>query len=195
MAKTPSTMPPLGMKAPAFRLPDTTGRLVTLDDFRGSKGLVVAFICNHCPYVVHIRDELARFARDAHEKGIAVVGINSNDVQAHPDDRPEKMVEEVRAVGYTFPYVFDETQEVAKAYQAACTPDLYLFDAELRLVYRGQFDESRPKRGVPVTGQDLRAAVEALLAGRSIPEAEQRPSLGCNVKWKPGNEPEYFPTR
>ena len=193
MAKTPSTMPPLGMRAPDFRLSDPAGRIVSKADVRGPKGFVVAFICNHCPYVLHIRHALARFAREAQAKGIGFVGINSNDVTTHPDDRPEKMAEEIRAVGYSFPYLHDEDQSVAKAYRAACTPDLYLFDAQERLVYRGQFDGSRPQSDVPVTGADLRAAVDALLDGRSVPEADQKPSLGCNIKWKPGNEPRWAP--
>jgi peroxiredoxin len=180
----------LGTAAPDFRLPDPSGRIVSRDDFREAPALLVMFLCNHCPYVKHIRDGLSHFARDAQGRGLAIVAINSNDVRSYPDDRPEKMAEEARAAGYVFPYLFDETQAVAKAYQAACTPDFFLFDRSRQLVYRGQFDASRPGNEVPVTGEDLRAAVDALLAGREV-EAEQRPSLGCNIKWKAGNEPAY----
>jgi peroxiredoxin len=192
MVKTPSTMLALGTPAPSFQLPDTNNRIVTLEDFATAPGLLVIFLCNHCPFVKHIRSELARFSREVGKKGLAVVGINSNDVETHPEDSPGRMAEEVREAGYTFPYLFDETQKVAKAYRAACTPDFFLFDAERRLVYRGQFDDSRPGNGVPVTGMDLRAASDALLAGRPLGE-EQKPSLGCNIKWKPGNHPDYFP--
>jgi len=181
----------LGAKAPDFALPDTEGRVVRLSDFDGAPALLVIFMCNHCPYVKHIADELARFAREYQAKGVAIVGINSNDVANYPDDSPEKMREEVKLRGYTFPYLYDETQEVAKAYRAACTPDFFLFDKEHRLVYRGQFDDSRPSNGVPVTGKDLRAALDAVLSGKPVPP-DQKPSLGCNIKWKPGNEPEYF---
>jgi peroxiredoxin len=184
MAATESNMLPLGTPAPHFRLPDFNGRIVSLDDFRDAQGLVVAFICNHCPFVRHIRAEFARFAREYQPRGVAVVAINSNDVEAYPQDGPAGMAEEARTAGYSFPYLFDETQQVAKAYQAACTPDLYLFDAARKLVYRGQFDDSRPGRGEP-TGADLRAACDALLAGRPI-SPEQKPSIGCNIKWKPG---------
>ncbi len=191
MVKTLSTMPELGMPAPDFRLPDTEGNLVARDDFRDSPGLLVIFMCNHCPYVVHIKEALAAFAREILPRGIAIVGINSNDVAAYPDDAPEKMKEDRERYGYPFPYLFDETQEVAKAYRAACTPDFFLFDRDRRLFYRGQFDDSRPGSGVPVTGRDLRAACEALLAGKEPPRP-QVPSMGCNIKWKPGNEPEWF---
>ena len=188
MAKTPSTMQPLGMEAPTFRLPDPAGRVHALGDFEGAPGLLVMFICNHCPYVVHVRSELARVGRDAKAMGVGVVGINANDVTSHPDDSPQKMAEEIRIAGYEFPYLYDETQEVAKAYGAACTPDFFLFDRDRRLVYRGQLDGSRPGNGVPVTGADLRAAIDALVAGQQIPE-DQKPSMGCNIKWRPGNEP------
>jgi len=191
MVKTLSTMPELGMPAPDFRLPDTDGRIVTRDDFRDAPGLLVIFMCNHCPYVVHVKEALAEFAREYLRKGIAIVGINSNDVEAYPEDAPEKMKEDRERFGYPFPYLFDETQEVAKAYRAACTPDFFLFDRDRRLFYRGQFDDSRPGSGVPVTGRDLRAACDALLAGREPPQP-QVPSMGCNIKWKPGNEPEWF---
>lgn len=191
MALTPSTMPALESTAPEFRLPDTEGRMVALSDFKDAPALLVVFMCNHCPYVKHIRGELARLAREYQAKGVAVVGINSNDAARYPDDSPERMREEVRQAGYTFPYLYDETQEVAKAYRAACTPDFFLFDKQRRLFYRGQFDDSRPGNDKPVTGSDLRAALDALLAGRPAP-AEQKPSAGCNIKWKPGNEPEYY---
>jgi peroxiredoxin len=181
----------LGTKAPQFRLPDPHGKWVSLDDFKDAPALLVVFMCNHCPYVKHIRSKLAEVAKEYQAKGVGVVGINSNDVANYPDDRPEKMAEEIKQVGYTFPYLYDESQEVAKAYRAACTPDFYLFDRDRRLVYRGQFDDSRPGSGRPVTGADLRAALEAVLAGRPGP-ANQRPSLGCNIKWKRGNAPDYF---
>lgn len=190
MALTPSTMPELGMQAPDFDLPDPSGKRYRLADFADKPALLVVFMCNHCPYVQHIRDELAKFAKEYQAKGLAVVGISSNNVDSHPDDSPEKMAEEIEKVGYTFPYLYDESQEVAKAYEAACTPDFFLFDADRKLVYRGQFDDSRPGNDVPVTGKDLRAAADQVLAGESVP-AEQKPSMGCNIKWKPGNEPGY----
>jgi peroxiredoxin len=190
MALTPSTMLELGTPLPDFRLPDPQGRMVASEDFSDSPALLVAILCNHCPYVKHLRRELAQFARDYQGRGLAMVGINANDVSNYPDDSPEKMAEEIEQVGYVFPYLYDESQEVAKAYRAACTPEFYLFDAERRLVYRGQFDDSRPESGRPVTGADLRAAVDAVLAGRPV-EADQTPSIGCNIKWKPGNEPDY----
>jgi len=179
------------MPAPPFTLPDPQGRTWSLEDFDGSRALLVAFICYHCPYVVHIRRAFGAFALEYGEKGLGVVAIAANDTAQYPEDGPEGMAKEAREGGYTFPYLFDETQEVAKAYRAACTPDLFLFDQERKLVYRGQFDDSRPGNGVPVTGKDLRAAVDAVLAGRPVPE-EQRFSIGCNIKWKPGNEPDYF---
>jgi thiol-disulfide isomerase/thioredoxin len=182
MAATESTMLPLGTQAPAFRLPDFNGKVSALDDFGDSQALVVAFICQHCPFVKHIRSEFARFARDYQPKGVAVVAINSNDTKTYPQDGPAGMAEEARSAGYVFPYLLDETQQVAKAYQAACTPDLFLFDRQRRLVYRGQFDSSRPGQGT-ATGADLRAAADALLSGKPVP-AEQRPSIGCNIKWK-----------
>jgi peroxiredoxin len=173
----------LGTQAADFRLPDTDGRLVTRDSFAAAPGLLVVFLCNHCPFVIHIRDELARFAREYQARGLAIVGINANDAATYPEDSPEKMAAEKAKVGYTFPYLFDETQEVAKAYRAACTPDFFLFDAQRRLVYRGQFDDSRPENGKPVSGADLRAAADAVLAARPVP-ADQKPSIGCNIKWK-----------
>jgi peroxiredoxin len=184
-------MLPLGTKAPDFSLVNVDGRTVSLADLAGKKALVVIFLCNHCPYVKHVADALARLTSDYLSKGVAVVGINSNDVANYPADSPEQMVAEAELRGYQFPYLYDETQEVAQAYRAACTPDFYLFDGEQRLVYRGQFDASRPDSGIPVTGADLRAAIDAVLAGRE-PSAEQRPSVGCNIKWKPGGAPDYF---
>ena len=191
MVAVNSTMLPLGTKAPGFRLPDINGRLVALQDFDQAPALLVVFICNHCPYVKHLRSGLAQLARDYHPRGVAMVGISSNDVANYPADSPAKMAEEAKAAGYIFPYLYDETQEVAKVYRAACTPDIYLFDHNQRLVYRGQFDDSRPGNGVPVTGKDLRAALDALLEGKTVPST-QKPSIGCNIKWKPGNEPGYF---
>ena len=190
MALTPSTMLPLGSKAPDFRLPDTEGKTVALNDFKYAPALLVSFICNHCPYVKHVRHELAALAGEYAAKGVAVVGISANDAVAYPDDAPDKMAEEKAAVGYTFPYLHDETQEVARAYRAACTPDFYVFDAGRSLVYRGQLDDSRPGNSKPVTGRDLRAALDALLAGRPV-APDQRPSIGCNIKWKPGHAPQY----
>ncbi len=183
-------MLPLGTVAPDFRLPDTNGKMVSLSNFKG-RPLLVAFICNHCPYVKHIRTGLAQLARNYQPRGAAIVGINSNDATNYPDDSPAKMKEEVKSAGYVFPYLYDETQGVARSYRAACTPDLYLFDKDHRLVYRGQFDDSRPGNGLPVTGKDLRAALDAVLSGKPVPPG-QKPSIGCNIKWKTGNEPEYF---
>lgn len=191
MALTPSTMLPLGTALPEFRLPDVDGRLVASEDFKTAPGLLVAFICQHCPYVKHMRQEFAAFAKEYRDRGLAIVGIMSNDTTAHPDDGPSGMKQEAASAGYTFPYLFDESQSVAKAFRAACTPDLFLFDRDGRLVYRGQFDESRPGNGHPVTGADLRAAADAVLAGVAVP-AEQKASIGCNIKWKRGGEPDYF---
>jgi peroxiredoxin len=192
MAETASTMRlPLGAKAPSFDLPDPSGRRFSLAGFEGSSALLVAFICQHCPYVKHVRAGFAALAAEYQKRGVAVVAIASNDAQAFPQDGPEGMAREALDARYTFPYLFDETQEVAKAYGAACTPDFFLFDRERRLFYRGQMDGSRPGNGVPVTGKDLRAALDAVLAGKPAPEV-QRPSLGCNIKWKPGHEPDYF---
>jgi len=190
MALTPSTMLPLGTTAPDFRLPDTNGKTVSLADYREKPALLVVFMCNHCPYVRHVRLGLAQLARDYLPRNVGMVGINSNDATNYPDDSPAKMAEESRSAGYSFPYLFDESQAVAKAYHAACTPDLYLFDRNQKLVYRGQFDDSRPGNGIPVTGQDLRAALEAVLAGQTV-SPNQKPSIGCNIKWKPGSEPRY----
>jgi peroxiredoxin len=184
-------MLPLETIAPDFSLPDTDGRLVSLDDFSGKPALLVAFICNHCPFVKHVAAGFAKLAKDYQKRGVAVVAINSNDAENYPDDSPEKMAEEVKIRGYTFPYLYDETQETAKAYGAACTPDFYVFDEDRKLVYRGQMDSSRPSSGRPVTGEDLRAALDAVLDGQS-PSVKQKPSIGCNIKWKAGNEPPYF---
>jgi peroxiredoxin len=186
-----STMLPLGTKAPDFRLPDAAGKMISLAELQGAPALLVVFMCNHCPYVKHIRAGLAQLARDYLPRGVAMVGINSNDVENYPADSPARMAEEAKAAGYLFPYLYDETQSVAKAYRAACTPDFYVFDAGQRLVYRGQMDDSRPGSSLPVTGKDLRAALEAALSGKPVPSS-QKPSIGCNIKWKPGNEPEYF---
>ena len=192
MVLVPSTMLPLGTPAPGFSLPEPhTGRIVSLSDFDGAPALLVAFLCNHCPYVKHIADHFAAVAGGFRTDGAAVVGINSNDTTTHPEDDTENMKGEVEWRGYTFPYLFDETQEVAKAYRAACTPDFFLFDADRRLVYRGQFDSSRPGSEEIVTGRDLRAAMRAVLAGEE-PSPMQLPSIGCNIKWKLGNEPDWW---
>jgi peroxiredoxin len=192
MARTPSTMLPLGTVAPDFALPDArTGATVALADFAAEPGLLVMFICNHCPFVKHIADELAGLGRDYQGSGIAIVAINSNDIANYPDDSPEKMKVEADERGYTFPYLLDESQAVARAYRAACTPDFYLFDADRKLIYRGQLDDSRPGNDAPIDGADLRAACDALIAGRS-PNPKQKPAIGCNIKWKAGNAPDYF---
>lgn len=191
MVLTPSIMQELGMKAPDFTLPDPAGKQYSLTDLGVDKGLLVIFMCNHCPYVIHIREMLVAKLRSYQEQGIAVVGINSNDFKAYPDDSPEKMTFDAKTFNYSFPYLVDEEQQVAKSYGAACTPDFFLFNAELKLVYRGQFDSARPGNSEPVTGADLSSAIDRLIAGQSIP-VEQRPSMGCNIKWKSGNEPSYF---
>ena len=191
MARTLSTMLPLGTKAPAFSLPNVDGKKVSLSDFEGQPALVVMFICNHCPFVKHVAAGLAQLAKDYQSRGAAFVAISSNDAANYPDDSPAKMAEEAKQRGYTFPYLYDETQAVAKAYRAACTPDFYLFDKNQTLAYRGQLDGSRPDSGTPVTGHDLRAALDAVLAGNPVP-SDQKPSIGCNIKWKAGNEPDYF---
>jgi len=190
MAAVHSTMLALGTPAPDFRLLDPDGRAVALADFSAAPALLVMFICNHCPYVKHLRAGLADFGRHYQPRGVAMVAINSNDVAAYPDDRPEQMALEKRAAGYVFPYVHDASQAVAKAYRAACTPDFFLFDGARRLVYRGQFDDSRPGNGRAVTGADLRKAVDAVLAGGAV-SAEQTASIGCNIKWKAGGAPDY----
>lgn len=184
-------MLPLGTTAPDFALPDTEGQTVSLSDFAGSKALLVIFMCNHCPYVKHVAAQLKALSDNYMPRGAAVVGISSNDADKYPDDSPEAMAREKADRGYNFPYLYDEDQSVAKAYAAACTPDFFLFDGEQKLAYRGQLDSSRPDSGIPVTGEDLRAAIDAVLAG-AAPNQDQRSSLGCNIKWKEGNEPQYF---
>jgi peroxiredoxin len=190
MVAVTSTMLPLGEPAPGFSLSDPAGRLHSLADFVDAPALVVIFLCNHCPYVRHISRELAGVTQELLRHGVAVVGISANDVVTHPEDAPDRMVVEAERNGYAFPYLYDETQEVAKAYRAACTPDFYVFDGERKLVYRGQFDDSRPSNHQPVTGRDLVAAVTAVLAGGTVP-SDQRPSIGCNIEWRPGSTPEY----
>lgn len=191
MARTPSTMLALGTKAPSFKLPDAYGHSVSLDDFSGASGLLVMFICNHCPYVKHIAGSLASMSAEYMAKNVAFVAINSNDYANYPDDAPEKMRDEITLRGYKFPYLVDESQDVAKAYQAACTPDFYLFDKNQRLIYRGQWDASRPGNDVIVDGSSMRAALDQLLSGAEV-SADQKPSLGCNIKWKSGNTPSYY---
>ena len=193
MVLTPSTMLPLGTRLPSFSLPDFDGRIVSTDDFRDAPALLVAFICGHCPFVTHIRTGFAEFAREYHARGLAIVAVNSNDVDAFPEDGPDGMRDEAASAGYVFPYLFDETQGVAKQFRAACTPDLYLFDQDRTLVYRGRFDDSRPRTNppMPVTGRDIRAAVDAVLAGTPVSQ-DQKGSVGCNIKWKRGNAPDYF---
>jgi len=183
----------LGTPLPSFSLPDFNGKVVSDADFTGSKALLVAFICEHCPFVRHVRSEFARFAKEYEAKGLKVVAIMSNSIEEFPQDGPEGMKKEAQEAGYVFPYLFDKDQSVAKLFKAACTPDLFLFDSHRRLAYRGQFDGSRPKNNVPVNGADLRAAADAVLAGKA-PSETQRPSMGCNIKWYPGNEPAYFTT-
>lgn len=191
MTVTPSLMVPLGTQAPDFALPDTTGKTVKKSDFEG-KPLLVVFQCNHCPYVKHVRNRLAGVTREYMDQGVAVVGISSNDALQYPDDSLEGMTKEKAEVGYPYPYLYDESQEVAKAYKATCTPDFFLFNEKHELVYRGQMDDSRPESGKPVTGQDLTNAVEAVLQGKTVPAEAQKPSAGCNIKWRKGNEPDYW---
>lgn len=191
MVETNSQMLALGTEAPSFTLPDADGKLYSLSDTQGSAAFLVMFICNHCPFVKHVREELARLGRDYLPKNVAVFAINSNDAENYPGDSPAKMKEEAQTWGYEFPYLVDEQQDVAKAYRAACTPDFYLFDANRRLAYRGQLDGSRPGNGVPVDGRDLRAALDAVLAGQPVAD-EQTPSVGCNIKWIAGQEPVWF---
>lgn len=192
MALTPSTMKlSIGAEAPDFSLPDPGGKIHSLSDFSGRPALLVAFLCNHCPYVKHIAPAFAQLAKQYQQQGVAVVAINANDFEHYADDSPAKMTEEIALRGYVFPYLVDQSQQVAKAYRAACTPDFYLFDADRKLVYRGQMDGSRPGNNLPVTGKDLREAIDAVLAGRPVSK-EQRPSIGCNIKWKAGNSPEYL---
>lgn len=190
MAMTASTMLPLGTAAPDFRLPDAEGKLVSLSDFGSAKALLVVFMCNHCPFVKHIIEPFVALVKRYQKQGVAVVGINSNDVDAYPADRPEMMAHLAADKGFSFPYLYDAAQETARAYRAACTPDFFLFDAKRSLVYRGQMDDSRPGNGQPVTGADLRGALDAVLIGQPVP-AQQKPSMGCNIKWRPGNEPNY----
>ena len=191
MARTYSTMAPIGMELPSFELADVaSGKIFSPASFEAAPALLVVFLCNHCPYVKHIRSALAEFAREYDERGLAIVGISSNDPESHPEDGPEGMRAEAREAGYVFPYLFDESQEVARAFRAACTPDFFLFDAERKLAYRGQFDGSRPGNEVAVTGEDLRRATDLVLEGGRPPE-DQVPSIGCNIKWRRGNEPHY----
>ena len=191
MVRTASTMLSLGTSAPEFSMINVDGKMVSLADFADAPALLVIFMCNHCPYVIHVADQLAVLAHEYMARGVAVVGISSNDVASHPADSPEQMVAEAEQRGYGFPYLYDDTQEVAQAYRAACTPDFFLFDADKKLAYRGQLDASRPESGLPVTGEDLRAALDAVLSGNP-PAEDQIPSLGCNIKWKSGGEPGYF---
>jgi len=195
MAATESTMLELGVQAPDFTLPNTNPKFLmaqlSLADFKGAKALLVMFVCNHCPYVIHLREALIDLANDYADQGLQVVAISSNSAESHPQDGPEAMQAEAQTHGFPYPYLFDATQEVAKAYKAACTPDFYLFDGQQKLAYRGRFDGSRPKNDIPATGEDMRKAVDAVLAGKT-PDAEQIPSMGCNIKWASGNEPAYF---
>ena len=191
MAAVESQMLPLGTSAPAFRLPDPDGEMHELAD--SADAYLVMFICNHCPFVKHVREELARLGRDYAGRNVAVYAINSNDITTHPGDSPEKMKAEAEEWGYSFPYLFDADQSVAKAYRAACTPDFYVFDRDRLLVYRGQLDDSRPSNAEPVNGKDVRGALDAVLAGDPV-TCDQKPSIGCNIKWTPGSEPDYFPT-
>ena len=192
MAEVKSTMLPLGTKAPDFSLPDVvSGKIISLDTFKHKKALLVIFLSRHCPYVKHVQEEIARIGRDYKDKDLGMVAISANDVENYPDDAPESLAEMAKELNFVFPLCFDETQEVAKSYTAACTPDNFLFDKERKLVYRGQLDSSRPGNEIPVTGEDLRRAIDAVLVDKSV-VAVQRPSSGCNIKWKKGNEPEYF---
>ncbi len=192
MVKTLSTMLPLGTKAPDFSLEDVvSGNKISLHTFADKKALLVMFICVHCPFVKHLQDALAALGKEYVDKGLGIVAISSNDIIKHPDDAPEKMKEMAATLGFNFPFCYDESQEVAKAYTAACTPDFFLFDHDNNLVYRGQFDDSRPGNDVPVTGKDLKAAIEEVLLDRKV-DTQQKPSIGCNIKWIAGNEPPYF---
>ena len=192
MALTASTMLLLGTKAPDFQLPDVvSGETISLSTFTGKKALLVMFICRHCPFVKHIQAQLAQLGKDYVNRDLGMVAISANNVATHPDDAPEKLKEMAQELSFIFPFCYDESQEIAKAYTAACTPDFFLFDADQKLVYRGQLDDSRPSNGKAVTGEDLRAALDAVLGGQVI-NSEQKPSIGCNIKWKPGNEPSYY---
>lgn len=188
MTLTSSKMPALGMAAPDFKLPDTKGKIVSLDDFKDHQLLLVIFMCNHCPYVKHVLDKMVELIKKYQEKGVAVVGINSNDIINFPQDSPERMAEVAEEKRFTFSYLLDESQETAKAYHATCTPDFFLFDEQRKLVYRGQLDDSRPETDIPVTGSDLTSAINAVLGGNDA-NPHQKPSMGCNIKWKSGNEP------
>jgi peroxiredoxin len=190
MVMTGSTMVALGTSAPGFSLPDTKGNVVSLNDFKEAPALLVIFMCNHCPFVKHVLSGLVELIKEYQGKGVAVVGVNSNDVESFPEDRPEMMAKVAKQAGFTFPYLYDETQEVAKAYHAACTPDFFLSDKERTLVYRGQMDDSRPGNNIPITGADLRGALDAVLEGKQVSD-EQKASIGCNIKWRPGNQPKY----
>ncbi len=191
MALTPSTMLPLGTKAPDFQLPDVvSGKTISLNTFAGKQALLVMFICRHCPFVKHVQVQLAQIATDYRDSSVGIVAISANDAANYPNDAPAKLKEMAQDLGFTFPFCYDENQETAKAYTAACTPDFFVFDAERQLVYRGQLDDSRPSNNQPVTGKDLRAALDAVLASQSV-NPDQKPSIGCNIKWKPGNEPAY----
>ncbi len=191
MTATASTMLPLGTRAPDFQLPDTNGNIVSLSDFEAVPALLVIFMCNHCPFVKHVLDGMIELIKEYQDKGVAVVGINSNDVENFAEDAPEMMAEIATQKGFSFPYLYDEIQQVARAYHAACTPDFFLFDKDRKLFYRGQMDDSRPGNGIAVTGADLRTALDALLQNKQPPSG-QKPSMGCNIKWKSGNEPDYF---
>lgn len=192
MVAVPSTMLPIGTKAPNFLLQDPCGSEYTLSDFTAEKGYCIMFLCNHCPYVKHIQKKLASIAGEYSQKGIIFIGISSNDIDRYPEDSPDRMSIEASQAGYVFPYLYDKTQDVAKDYQAACTPDFFVFDKNQELFYRGQFDDSRPNNKIAVNGEDLRHALECVISGKAIPESDQKPSIGCNIKWKPGNAPDYF---
>lgn len=192
MALTPSTMLPLGTKAPDFELPDVvSGQTISLDTFAGKQALLVMFICRHCPFVKHVQTQLAQIGKDYANSDVGIVAISANDAANYPNDAPEKLKDMAKEFGFTFPFCYDESQETTKAYTAACTPDFFLFDRDRKLVYRGQLDDSRPSNNQPVTGQDLRMALDAVLASQPV-NSEQKPSIGCNIKWKPGNEPAYY---
>jgi peroxiredoxin len=191
MALTPSTMLPLGTQAPNFHLPDVvSGQTISLDTFTGKQALLIMFICRHCPFVKHVQGELAKIGKDYANSNVAIVAISANDAANYPDDAPDKLKQMATELGFTFPLCYDESQETAKAYTAACTPDFFVFDENRKLVYRGQLDDSRPSNDRPITGQDLRAALDAVVANSTV-NSDQKPSIGCNIKWKPGNEPGY----
>ena len=192
MARTASTMLDLGTEAPAFQLPDVvSGEIISLDTFAGKAGLLVMFICQHCPFVKHVQDELAKLGKDYGDRNLGIVAISANDAANYPDDAPDKLKDMAQSLGFTFPLCYDESQSTAKAYTAACTPDFFLFDGDRKLVYRGQLDNSRPGNNEPVDGHSLRGAIDTLLIGGEI-DPDQRPSIGCNIKWKAGNAPAYY---